>query len=82
MIPVYLLALYGLTLVPRHFTALAAALLAYQTLAAMLFIGETRYRVPWDFLVMVLAAAAAVRLWEWWRRRETGTSRAWHGSRG
>jgi hypothetical protein len=25
--------------------------------------GETRYRVPWDFLLMVLAAAAGVQLW-------------------
>jgi hypothetical protein len=63
MIPVYLLALYGLTLVPRHFASLAVALLAYQTVTAMLFIGETRYRAPWDFLLMVLAAAAAVQLW-------------------
>lgn len=63
MVPIYLLALYGLTLVPRHFAALAVALFAYQTLAAMLFIGETRYRVPWDFLLMVLAAAAAAQLW-------------------
>jgi hypothetical protein len=63
MIPVYLLALYGLTLVPRHFAALAVALPAYQTVMAMLFVGETRYRVPWDFLLMVLAAAAAVQLW-------------------
>jgi hypothetical protein len=63
MIPVFLLALYGLSLVPRHFAALAVALLAYQTVMAMLFIGETRYRAPWDFLLLVLAAAAAVQLW-------------------
>jgi 4-amino-4-deoxy-L-arabinose transferase-like glycosyltransferase len=69
MVPVYLLALYGLTLVPRPYSALTVALLAYQTLAAMLFIGETRYRVPWDFLVTVLAAAAAVRLWSVSRAR-------------
>jgi 4-amino-4-deoxy-L-arabinose transferase-like glycosyltransferase len=62
MIPVFLLALYGLVRVPRHFAALAVALLAYQTLAAMVFMGETRYRVPWDFLLMVLAATAAVEL--------------------
>jgi hypothetical protein len=29
----------------------------------MLFIGQTRYRVPWDFLTMTLAAAALVQLW-------------------
>ena len=63
MIPVFLLALYGLTLVPRHFAALAVSLLAYQTVMAMLFIGQTRYRAPWDFLTMTLAAAAAVQLW-------------------
>jgi hypothetical protein len=32
-------------------------LLGYQTLIAMLFAGATRYRVPWDFLVALLAAA-------------------------
>jgi 4-amino-4-deoxy-L-arabinose transferase-like glycosyltransferase len=63
MVPVYLLALYGLTLVPRHFAVLALSLLAYQTVIAMLFIGQTRYRVPWDFLTMTLAAAALVQLW-------------------
>ena len=63
MVPVYLLALYGLTLVPRHFAVLSLSLLAYQTVIAMLFIGQTRYRVPWDFLTMTLAAAALVQLW-------------------
>jgi 4-amino-4-deoxy-L-arabinose transferase-like glycosyltransferase len=63
MVPVYLLALWGLTLVPRHFAVLALSLLAYQTVMAMLFIGQTRYRVPWDFLTMTLAAAALVQLW-------------------
>jgi 4-amino-4-deoxy-L-arabinose transferase-like glycosyltransferase len=63
MVPVVLLALYGLTLVPRHFAVLALSLLAYQTVMAMLFIGQTRYRVPWDFLTMTLAAAALVQLW-------------------
>jgi hypothetical protein len=62
MVPVFLLALYGLMLVPRHFAVLAVSLLAYQTVMAMLFVGQTRYRVPWDFLIMILAAAAAVQL--------------------
>jgi hypothetical protein len=62
MVPVFLLALYGVTLVPRHFAVLAVSLLAYQTVMAMLFVGQTRYRVPWDFLIMILAAAAAVQL--------------------
>ena len=62
IVPVFLLALYGLVLVPRHFAVLAVALLGYQTVMAMLFMGQTRYRVPWDFLIMILAAAAAVQL--------------------
>ena len=37
-------------------------LLGYQTLTAALFVGETRYRVPWDFLLALLAAAAVVEL--------------------
>ena len=44
-------------------------LLGYQTLVAMLFVGETRYRVPWDFLIGLLAARAAVALWERLRER-------------
>jgi 4-amino-4-deoxy-L-arabinose transferase-like glycosyltransferase len=62
MVPVLLLALYGLARVPRELAALAIALLAYQTVMAMLFVGETRYRAPWDFLLIVLAATAAVQL--------------------
>jgi hypothetical protein len=37
-------------------------LLAYETLAAMVFAGETRYRVPWDFLLAISAAAALVEV--------------------
>ena len=62
MIPLYLLAAIGLFLVPRRFAVLAVLLLGYQTLAAMLFVGETRYRVPWDFLIALLAATALVTL--------------------
>ena len=46
---------------PRFFAALALLLLGYQTVVAMLFVGETRYRVPWDFLIALLAAAAVMR---------------------
>jgi len=65
--PAYMIVLYGLGLVgllyvPRRFAALTLALLAYDTLAAMLFAGETRYRVPWDFLAALCAAAAVTRL--------------------
>lgn len=54
--------IYGLFLVPRHFATLAVALLTYQTLAAMLFVGETRYRVAWDFLIAICASAALLQL--------------------
>jgi 4-amino-4-deoxy-L-arabinose transferase-like glycosyltransferase len=60
MIPLYLLAVGGLFLVPRYLAALTVLLLGYQTLVAMLFVGETRYRVPWDFLLALLAATALV----------------------
>jgi 4-amino-4-deoxy-L-arabinose transferase-like glycosyltransferase len=62
MIPLYLLALFGVFLVPRFLAALTVLLLGYQTLTAALFVGETRYRVPWDFLLALLAAAAVVEL--------------------
>jgi 4-amino-4-deoxy-L-arabinose transferase-like glycosyltransferase len=62
MIVVYALALFGLARVPRRFAVLAVVLLAYQTLTAILFVGATRYRVPWDFLVMIPAAATLTRL--------------------
>jgi hypothetical protein len=62
MIPLYLLGTIGLFLVPRFFAALTVLLLGYQTLVAMLFVGETRYRVPWDFLIALLAGAALVEL--------------------
>jgi 4-amino-4-deoxy-L-arabinose transferase-like glycosyltransferase len=62
MIPLYILAAIGLFLVPRTFALLAVLLLGYQTLAAMLFVGETRYRVPWDFLFALLASYALLRL--------------------
>jgi 4-amino-4-deoxy-L-arabinose transferase-like glycosyltransferase len=60
----YALALAGLFLVPRAFAVLAGLLLAYNTLAAAVFAGTTRYRVPFDFLVALLAAAALARVAE------------------
>jgi hypothetical protein len=42
------------------------------TLAAMLFAGETRYRVPWDFLLAVPAGAAALALAARLRPTEAG----------
>jgi 4-amino-4-deoxy-L-arabinose transferase-like glycosyltransferase len=65
----YALALGGLLLVPRAVAALVLALLAYQTLAAAVFAGTTRYRAPWDFLVALVAAAALAWGVERWRAR-------------
>ena len=58
MTPIFLLAIVGLACVPRRFAALAVILLGYQWVMAMVFVGATRYRVPWDFIVALLAAAA------------------------
>jgi len=41
--------------------------LGYETVAAWVFAGTTRYRVTWDFVLALLAAAAVDRLLE--RRR-------------
>jgi 4-amino-4-deoxy-L-arabinose transferase-like glycosyltransferase len=57
MIVLYILGIVGLFLVPRYFAVLALALLAYQTVCAAVFVGATRYRVAWDFLIAILAAA-------------------------
>ena len=62
-IPVYLLALVGLFVVPRRFAALAAIFLLYETLAAWVFAGATRYRVSFDFVLALLAGAAIDRAW-------------------
>ena len=62
MIPLYVLGAVGLFLVPRYFAVLAVLLLGYQTLLAMLFVGETRYRAPWDFLIALLAATTVMRI--------------------
>jgi hypothetical protein len=56
----FLLAAIGLFRVPRWFAALALIFLVYETFAAAVFAGQTRYRVPWDFVIMLLAAYAAV----------------------
>jgi len=69
MVAVYVLAAVGLFLVPRTYAALALLLLAYQTLCAAIFVGATRYRVAWDFLLVLLAAAALARGAEWMRER-------------
>ena len=58
----YAFGLLGLLFAPRRFVALALVVLAYQTLAAVVFVGATRYRVPTDFLIALLAAAVFERL--------------------
>ena len=54
----YALGLAGLFLVGARLATFVLALLAYNTLAALVFVGATRYRTPWDFLIALLAAAA------------------------
>jgi hypothetical protein len=71
-IPVYLLALFGLFVVPRRFAALAATFLLYETVAAWVFAGATRYRVAFDFVLALLAGAAIERLWS--RARYTAST--------
>jgi hypothetical protein len=66
---VYVLAAVGLFVAPRAFVALVLLLLAYQTAAALAFVGATRYRVAWDFLLAILAAAALARIAERVRAR-------------
>lgn len=65
--PAYMWALYalaavGLFVVPRAFLALALLLFAYQSLFAAVFVGATRYRISFDFLLAILAAAGLQRL--------------------
>lgn len=62
--PLYALTLLGLGSVRRRLLLLAATLLAYDTVAAMVFAGATRYRVPFDFLFALVAAGAVTTLWE------------------
>jgi len=54
----YALALVGIFVAARGFVGLALAVLTYQTFAAVVFVGATRYRVATDFLLALLAAAA------------------------
>jgi 4-amino-4-deoxy-L-arabinose transferase-like glycosyltransferase len=65
----YALAVAGVFVAPPHFVGLAALMLAYNTLAAMLFAGTARYRVPWDFLLALLASFALASAWERIQRR-------------
>jgi Dolichyl-phosphate-mannose-protein mannosyltransferase len=58
----YALAIAGLFFAPRRFAALALLILAYQTVAAVVFVGATRYRISTDFVLALLAAAVFERL--------------------
>ena len=72
VIALYALALVGFFVAPPHFVGLAALMLGYNTLAAMVFAGTARYRAPWDFLLALLAAFALAAAWERLRRRRRG----------
>ena len=76
--PAFVLVLYALALIgaffaPRRYVVLAAMLLSYNTLMAMVFAGTSRYRIPWDFLLAVLAAFALERGWRWIAERRAQT---------
>ena len=70
MIVVYVLAIVGLFVVRPGLRVLAIVFVGYETLAAWVFAGTTRYRVPWDFVLALLAAAAVERLLQ--RRTRSG----------
>jgi len=61
----FVLAAVGLFFVSRAFLVLALALLAYQSAFVAIFVGATRYRIAWDFLIALLATAALARLAQW-----------------
>ncbi len=69
VVGLYVLAIGGFFVAPPHFVGLTALMLAYNTLAAMVFAGTARYRTPWDFLLALLAAFALAALWERVRAR-------------
>ena len=58
IVPIYILAIVGLFFAPQAFAVLAGLLLLYNTADAWAFAGTTRYRVPFDFLLVLLAACA------------------------
>ena len=60
----YAFAIVGVFVAPPRFVGLALLMLAYNTLAAMVFAGTARYRAPWDFLLAILAAFALASTWE------------------
>jgi 4-amino-4-deoxy-L-arabinose transferase-like glycosyltransferase len=71
-VPLFLLAIAGLFFVPLTVRVLALIFVLYETAAAWVFAGTTRYRVPWDFVLALLAAAALDRAIQWLERRRAG----------
>ena len=69
VIALFALAIVGVFVAPPHFVGLALLMLGYNTLAAMVFAGSARYRVPWDFLLAILASFALASAWERLQRR-------------
>lgn len=61
MIALYALAFAGLFVAPRVFVWLALAFFAYESFWAGLFVGATRYRIAFDFLLALLATCALAR---------------------
>lgn len=64
-VPLFVLAIAGLFFVPLTVRVLAVIFVLYETVAAWVFAGTTRYRVPWDFVLALLAAAAIDRAIRW-----------------
>ena len=81
MVVLYVLAIAGLFFAPRFFAALVLLLLAYNTLAAIVFAGAVRYRAPWDFLLALLAAFALDALWSYGRGKLSRSSRVVRAAR-
>ena len=69
VVPLYVLAIVGFVLVAPAVRALAAISCSTRRLRRGCSPGTTRYRVPWDFVLALLAAAALERLWSAFRRR-------------
>jgi dolichyl-phosphate-mannose-protein mannosyltransferase len=74
----YALALAGLAVAGTRLAVLALTLLAYDTLAALAFVGATRYRAPWDFVLALLAACALARLGSRVREGRARPPDPWH----
>ena len=68
-LPLFALAIAGLFFVPVAVRVLALIFVGYETAAAWVFAGTTRYRVPWDFVLALLAAAAIDRALQALERR-------------